>query len=270
LNSHPSEAPQLPGIVVPPGWLEERLGGTGVRVVDLRDADAFGQGHVPGAAQLDLARLGSPSEGRDNVLLPADAFADLMRSLGISEGDAVIAYDDQWGLAAARLVWALHYYGHTRAAALDGGWDRWTEEARPTAVDEVPPAQGRFEAAADPALGAETDWIADRLDDSRLKLLDTRTPVEFEAGHLPGAHNWDWFNAVPPGSWDVSRGVEELKREWSGLGIEPGDEVVVYCRSGMRAAHTWVAMRRAGYDSVRLYDGSWQEWSMTRKERDGT
>jgi thiosulfate/3-mercaptopyruvate sulfurtransferase len=55
--------------------------------------------------------------------------------------------------------------------------------------------------------------------------------------------------------------VEDLRSEWSALGIEDGKEIVVYCRSGMRAAHTWVALKHAGFPRVRLYDGSWQEWS---------
>jgi len=270
LNSPESEAPKPPGVVVPPDWLEERLGADHLRSVDLRDQDAFEQGHIPGAARLDLARLGEPAEGRDNVLLAPADFADLMERLGISDDDAVVAYDDQWGLAAARLVWALHYYGHRHAAVLDGGWDRWAEEGRPVATDAEAPTRGRFLALADATLGAEAAWIEGRIDGAGLKLLDTRTPSEFVAGHLPGAVSWDWFNAVPAGSWDATRDPAELRQEWSELGIGPGDEVVVYCRSGMRAAHTWLAMRRAGYDRVRLYDGSWQEWSMRQKGSNAT
>ncbi|MDH3422631.1 MAG: rhodanese-like domain-containing protein, partial [Gemmatimonadota bacterium] len=74
--------------------------------------------------------------------------------------------------------------------------------------------------------------------------------------------SWDWFNAVPPGSWDCARDPEELRDEWEALGIGPTQEIVVYCRSGMRAAHTYVVLKHAGYPRVRLYDGSWQEWSV--------
>ena len=259
-----------PAIVVPPDWLAAHLDEAAVRIVDLRDADAFEQAHIPGAVRLDLGRLGVPDEGRDNVLLAPAGFADLMQQLGISDGDAVVGYDDQWGLAAARLVWALHYYGHPQATVLDGGWDRWSEEGRAEASGTTATAAGHFETSAQVDLGAESEWIEARLAEGPLKLLDTRTPAEFEAGHLPSAVSWDWFNAVPPGSWDVTRDPAELRQEWTELGIEPDDEVVVYCRSGMRAAHTWVAMRRAGYHRVRLYDGSWQEWSMRQKGTNAT
>jgi thiosulfate/3-mercaptopyruvate sulfurtransferase len=255
--------PELPGLLVEPSWLAESLGTPGLRVVDLRDSDGYARGHIPGAAHLELAELGSRVGGLDNVLLPSEEFGERMARLGISNDDAVVAYDDQWGLAASRLVWALHYYGHDRVAVLDGGWDRWEAEGRPRAEGEERVAPARFQATPRPDVLADQDWIARRIEAGDAVLLDTRTPREFEAGHLPGAMGWDWFNAVPLGSWTVSRDPEELRAEWQILGFNASDEVTVYCRSGMRAAHTYVVLRNAGFSRVRLYDGSWQEWSMT-------
>lgn len=260
----------LPDLLLPPSWLEQRLGSPGLRVTDLRDAEAYADGHVPGAANLQLAQLGSHVGGMDNVLLPPDEFGALMADLGISNGDAVVAYDDQWGLAAARLLWALHYYGHDNVAVLDGGWDRWREEGRPTASGVERIAPGSFVAArgadARPEVYADGVWIAQRIRSGGAVMLDTRTAAEFARGHLPGALWWDWFNAVPVGSWDVSRDPEELRAEWRELGFDESNEVVVYCRSGMRAAHTYLVLRAAGFERVRLYDGSWQEWSMKMQD----
>lgn len=264
-NGRPS-GPELPGLLVDPAWLEGHLGALGLRIVDLRDVDSYTSGHIPGAVHVDLAELGRRVAGRDNVLIPPAEFAELMTERGISGGDTVVAYDDQWGLAAARLAWALRYYGHARIAVLSGGWDRWQDEGRPVATSEegrehqrVP---GRFEATPRGDVYADTEWIVQRIEAGNAVLLDARTPAEFENGHLPGALSWDWFNAVPAGSWDSSRDPEELRTEWRELGLDPSQEVTVYCRSGMRAAHTWLILRNAGFDRVRLYDGSWQEWSM--------
>jgi len=257
------EVRKLPGLLVEPSWLKAHLGLPGLRTVDMRDPEAFARGHVPGAVHLELAELGSTQVGLENVILPPAEFADLMAQRGISGRDAVVIYDDQWGLAAARLLWALHRYGHDRVAVLDGGWDRWQEEGGAVAVDEAPIAPGDFKSGHRLDVLADTAWILRRLDEGDPVLLDTRTPTEFEGGHLPGAVLWDWFNAVPAGSWEVSRPPEELLAEWRSLGVDPSDEVVVYCRSGMRAAHTYLVLRNAGFTRVRLYDGSWQEWSMT-------
>lgn len=262
--------PSLPGILVPPDWLEKHLADPAVRLVDLREPQAHSEGHLPGAVQLDLATLGTSRPGQDNVLLGAEDFSDRMDRLGISGDTVVVAYDDQWGLAAARLAWALQYYGHPAAALLDGGWDRWVDEGRPLSRTPPDPAFGRFLATPTPAVGIDLQELVRRLPDPGITLLDTRTRGEFEAGHVPGALSWDWFQAVPPGSWDVARDVSELREEWVAMGVDPESEVIVYCRSGMRAAHTYVVLKHAGYSRVRLFDGSWQEWSMTETgARDG-
>lgn len=251
----------LPGIVVEPEWLEERIGLADVRPIDLREEDAYALGHIPGATRLALQRLGTTQGPCDNVLLPPPAFAELMHELGIDGGHTVVAYDDQWGLAAARLVWALHRYGHARTCILEGGWDRWEEEGREVTSSSEPGRGGRFDPVPNPDVSADIDWLAGRVAAGDIAIVDTRTTSEFEQGHIPGATSWDWFSAVPAGSWDSTRPLDELREEWGALGILPSREVVVYCRSGMRAAHTYMALKRAGYPRVRLYDGSWQEWS---------
>ena len=271
----PGAGPATPGLLVDPEWLGDRIGDRRVRTVDLRDREAYAGGHIPGSVQLDLEDLGERRDGYDNMVLrPAD-FARIMAGLGISEGDTVVAYDDHWGLPSARLIWALHYYGHSSAVVLNGGWDRWQEEGRPmTGVPRsdgpapeksdgpAPEGRGSFEAHPNPDVAADFEWIADRVAREDVILLDTRSHTEFDQGHLPGAKSWDWFNAVPAGSWECSRDPEALRSELAALGVYPSDEVVAYCRSGMRAAHTYVVLRHAGFPRVRLYDGSWQEWSI--------
>ena len=274
----------MPGLLVDPGWVGDHIGDQRVRIVDLRDREAHGEGHIPGAVQLDLEDVGENRDGCDNMVLgPAD-FERLMARLEISNRDTVVAYDDHWGLPSARLIWALHHYGVRSVGVLNGGWDRWQEEGLPATGGPSPdgppleradrPPEERadrppvertdvFEARPNPDVAADHEWITDAVAREDVVLLDTRSQAEFDQGHLPGARSWDWFNAVPAGSWECSRDTEELRSELGTLGVHPSDEVVVYCRSGMRAAHTYVVLRHAGFPRVRLYDGSWQEWTMT-------
>ena len=264
--------PELPGILVNPEWLGEHVGHPRVRIVDLRDREAHAGGHIPGAVQLDLEDLGENRDGCDNVVLGPAEFGRLMARLGISNGDTVVAYDDHWGLPSARLVWALQLYGERAVSVLNGGWDRWQEEGRPVTLSSVTDGPGSDRAASEPADGfeahptpevaADYEWISGGVASQDLVLLDTRSDAEFAQGHLPGAISWDWFKAVPAGSWECSREPGALRSELAALGVHPSDEVVAYCRSGMRAAHTYVVLRHAGFPRVRLYDGSWQEWAM--------
>jgi thiosulfate/3-mercaptopyruvate sulfurtransferase len=268
--------PVVPGLLVDADWLEAHIGDARLRIVDLRDSASYMEGHIPGAVRLDLEDLGHHVDGCDNVLLPPMEFAQVMRRLGISNGDTIVAYDDHWGLPSARLLWALHRYGERSVGMLNGGWDRWSEEGRPVSATgsdaeeqltegRGPEAPGRgqvddFETHLDPDVAADYEWIKGEAGREGVVLLDTRSQAEFDQGHLPGAISWDWFNAVPAGSWECSRESGELRSELATLGVDPSDEVVAYCRSGMRAAHTYVVLRNAGFAQVRLYDGSWQEW----------
>ena len=172
----------LPGLLVDPSWLAERLGHPGLRTVDLRDAAAYESGHIPGALHLDLVELGSRVGGCDSMLVPPGEFSRIMAERGISNGDTIVAYDDQWGLAAARLLWASHRYGHTEVAVLNGGWDRWRDEGRAASRGRESVTPGRFEARPREHVCADTSWIAGRIGVDDAVFLDTRTSAEFDKG----------------------------------------------------------------------------------------
>lgn len=251
----------LPGLLVSASWLEEYLNASDLRVVDVRPADAFAEGHIPGATQVDLAALGMTVDSVQGMLIGPEAFSAIMGQLGIDDDMAVVLYDSNWGMPAARVLWALAYYGHSNAAVLNGGWDRWEEEGRPIDKTITLPTPTHFTANPTPSLIAELPWLQSHLDDPNIVLIDTRTPNEYAAGHLPNAINWDWMNGVPVEGWDTVRPAGELAAELGALGITPDKEIITYCRSGARASHTHLLLRSLGYPRVRNYDGSWLEWS---------
>ena len=261
----------LPGLLVDPAWLQKQANDPQVRIVDLRDAHAYEDEHIPGAIHAELAELGRTREGCENVLLPPHEFDALMHRLTLSDDDAVVCYDAHWGLASARFVWAFHHYGHRSVAVLNGGWDRWQEERLPTVRRTErarPQGAPAFESRLTADVSADYDWLHKHGIHDDVVMLDTRAQTEFDQGHLPGAINWDWFRAVPVGSWECSRDSDELRSDWAKLGVTPDREIVTYCRSGMRAAHTYMVLRHAGFPRVRLYDGSWQDWN-SRSGNDG-
>ena len=127
-------------------WLAAHLDDPSVRIVDMRHyvravsggsfravsgREAYQQGHIPGAVFVDFASdLSEPGDDLLNIL-PPDHFAALMGRLGIGNDSTVVVYDDQGGTWAARLWWALRYYGHDAVRVLNGGLTKWTAEGRP-------------------------------------------------------------------------------------------------------------------------------------------
>jgi thiosulfate/3-mercaptopyruvate sulfurtransferase len=250
----------LPGRVVTTGWVADHLEHPSLRLLDVREAAHVGEGHLPGAVHVELQTLSGIVEGVPGMLLPPAEFAAQIERLGIRSGVTVVAYDDNWGLAAARVLWALTRYGVAQAGLLTGGWDQWQAEGRPISSQAADPLASAFVAQRDERSIATWSWISEHLDKPDVVIVDVRGDKEFGDGHIPNAVHWDWMNAVPVGSWEAMRPDADLSADLAKAGITPDKEIITYCRSGVRAAHTYWALRHLGYPRVRNYDGSWLEW----------
>ena len=231
---------------------------------------AYEQGHIPGAVFVDLdAVLAEPhhddSQGRHPLPAP-ERFAAGLAGLGIGDVDTVIAYDDQGGVIAARLVWLLRATGH-EAALLDGGLGAWpTEDLHPDSPGPRP--AGHFTPVPWPAdrlvtigeVAATTDVLIDARD--RERFAGGPDPVDPRSGHIPGARS------VPAREQLDAEGriatPEQLRATFARAGIEPGTPVVSYCGSGVTACHNLLALEHAGLGPGRLYAGSWSQWSRDR------
>ncbi len=172
---------------------------------DLGKPDAWGEeqyrsGHVPGAVFVHLDRdLSAPKTGRNgrHPLPTPEAAAAVFSRLGIAAGQQVVAYDQGSGAFAARLWWMLRWLGFDSVAVLDGGFAKWTAEARPvsTTISTAQPAPFAISRVT-PTVSAS--GIMASLPRHTLVLVDARAPERFRgdtepldpvAGHIPGARN---------------------------------------------------------------------------------
>jgi len=260
--------------IVDAAWL--RANRDAVVVADVRwyldDRDgrtAYDAGHIPGAVFVDLdanlAAPGSLAEGRHPLPDPAD-FAAAMGRLGIGDEDTVVAYDDQGGVMAARLVWMLRATGHT-AALLDGGIDAY-DGALETEAPE--PAPKRFTATPWPedrvaSIDEAADTAANVVLDARQRerYLGEPSPLDARAGHIPGARSLPARENVDAAGRFLP--VDELRGRLAAVGIDhPDTPVISSCGSGVTACHTLLVMEHAGVGRGRLYPGSWSQWANDR------
>lgn len=254
--------------------LATRLDDPSLRIADCRwylgDADRGGReyatSHIPGAVYVDLERDLSQFPGPGRHPLPERrVFAERMGALGIGDRHTVVAYDDRSGAVASRLWWMLRDIGHPDVAVLDGGLQAWLAEGRAvTAI--VPHHQPEILAVGPgPTRSIDRDGVAERLDG--LVLLDARAPERYRgetepidpvAGHIPGARNAPLEGNLGADGRFLS--PDELAARYRNLGAD-GDNVVVYCGSGVTACHDALAMVVAGLPEPTLYPGSWSDWS---------
>jgi thiosulfate/3-mercaptopyruvate sulfurtransferase len=227
------------------------------------------EGHLPGAVFVDLDReLADPpsAEAGRHPLPSLQRLQDCARRWGISDGDAVVAYDAAGGTAAARAWWLLRWGGLTDVRLLDGGLAAWERAGGELERGEVVPEPGTVtlpggglrtlgpdEAAALPGCGGV--------------LLDARAaeryrgevePVDPRAGHVPGALSAPTTGNLGPDCSFLP--VAVLTERFAALGLRPGVPVGVYCGSGVTAAHEVAALAVAGIDAA-LWPGSWSQWS---------
>jgi thiosulfate/3-mercaptopyruvate sulfurtransferase len=247
-------------------WLAQHLNDTDLRIVDMRSEGAYRKGHLPGAVHLDWKALKDP----DNELyvIPPEKFATLMSQLGISNDTTVVGYDDQGGLGPARLWWVLDYYGHRNAKVLNGGWNKWAKENHPVTTEVPPPPPAQFSVNIDAGKVCLVEELLADMKRPNVVIVDARSAAEYSGfdvqakrgGHIPGTLNIDWVRNVTNDALKTFKPAPELRKMYVAAGVTPDKEIIVHCHTGVRAAHTIFTLTLLGYNQLRNYDGSWQEW----------
>jgi thiosulfate/3-mercaptopyruvate sulfurtransferase len=257
-----------PEMLVTTEWLAAHLNDPGIRIVDMRRAAAdYEAGHVPNAVYLANDDIRDPNA--PPTFLPTQAeFEALMGRLGISNGTRVIAYDERGGIYAARLWWILNHFGHSNVALVDGGWLKWSAEARAATRDVPKPAVATFRATPNPRWVATADDVKGAIGRKDVKLVDARTQAEIEGKDLRGIKRGGFIATSVPLYWEdlldsqtkAFKPAAELERIFAEKEISKNDEIITYCQVGMRAAVDLFALHLMGYDKLRNYYGAWEEW----------
>jgi thiosulfate/3-mercaptopyruvate sulfurtransferase len=255
-------------LLVEPEVLEQHLDDTGLRIVDLSKADTYRQYHVPGAVHLDYASIVHAEKPAMGLLPNDEHLSQVFSALGITADTHVVAYDDEGGGRACRLLWTLDVVGHRKFSLLNGGLHAWANEGHPLSNEPVQIVPSSYDVRRTEKGIADKDYVLAHLKDADLALLDTRTPEEFSGlkryaergGHIPGAVNMNWVLAM-----DDSRNLRllpesQLRPLLKNLDVTPDKEVITYCQTHHCSAHTYIVLKTLGYQKVRGYHGAWSEW----------
>ena len=253
-------------LLTTPAELRSKLGSPNLCLIDVRPAEDYARGHLPGATHFDLFGLSLVDTGE----APLKAFMFMIHHVlelrGVNENKEVVFYEDNSGMRAARGLWFLEYYGHPHVKMLDGGFQAWKAVGAPVTTDTVAPKASTFKVIdRRDVLGTAGDVLRS-LNKEDIAILDTRSAGEYYGTHvraarggaIPGAIHIEWTDNL-----DVEgrfKSNADLKAMYDKAGVTPDKEVVSYCQGGYRAAHSYVALRLLGFPKVRNYIGSWKEW----------
>ena len=227
-----------PDVFVTTEWLAEHIDDPNVRVVDADVPEMYSEGHIPGAVNPVDHYYKTSLEDRTHIQGP-EQFAQTMADLGIGDETTVIGYNREGGVYAFRLMWALHYYGHTNVKVLDGGLEKWEAEGRTTTKEPFSSAgaAGPFTAKANSEIFASRERVISAIDDENTILLDVRTDDEWtgknkrggpRGGRIPGAVHLEWTNFMTDTEVPVLKTADEIRKILAEHGVTPDKNVITY------------------------------------------
>ena len=257
-----------PPLILSPEQLEKSLGKEPWLIIDLSKPELYNASHVPGAVHLDYAQLVTARPPVMGLLPENDHLSAVFSRLGLTPDTHVVAYDDEGGGRASRLLWTLDVVGHRHLSLLDGGRQAWLAQGRPVRSGQESHPASDYHAIDHGAARADMAYIRAHLTDPAVVRVDARSPLEYSGqkrlaergGHIPGAVNFDWITAMDLQNNLRLKPAEKLRRALTALGITQDKEVIVYCQTHHRSAHTYVVLKSLGYTKIKGYPGSWSEW----------
>lgn len=265
-----------PEVLVNTDWVRKHLDDPKVKIIEIDvDTSQYDSGHIPGAIGFNWQSQLQHQVRRD--IISKDEFAELVGAAGITPGDTVVVYGDHNNWFAAYGFWLFKLYGHDDVRLMDGGRVKWLQEKGELTKDKpkVTPVTYHVAKVVQEYRAMLPD-VTDASSSGNWNLVDVRSPDEFtgkiiappgmtetaqRGGHIPGATNVPWANAVNTDN-GTFKPAEELRNIYVDLaGVDPNKPTIAYCRIGERSSHTWFVLKYLlGVPNVKNYDGSWTEY----------
>ena len=249
-------------------------------VIDTRNPDAYASGHIPGAVNVHDIFTYLAMSTPEAIGALRQKFSDAFGAAGLSGAETAVLVEESMNSGfgqSCRGYFLLKYLGYPKAQILHGGYVAWKAAGLPTSNE---PSMGK--PAQFPLSDAGLHMMLDRdamlaaLGDEGTVKLDVRDVDEWigtssspygpdfcpRKGRIPGARWIEWYRLMKPSAaGPVFKSKQEILAECASVGVTPATPVYLYCFKGARASNTLVALKEAGITDVRLYFGSWNEWS---------
>jgi len=276
---------QLSSPLVSTDWLAQHLDDESLRIFDatvlltpndpdpgytiVSGREAWAAKHIPGAGFMDLLAEFSDQAVPLPMTMPSPPlFAQRAGEAGIGKDSAVVIYAAGSMMFSTRVWWMLRSIGFDNAAVLDGGWEKWLREGRPTTstVTAYPPSQ--LPANPRPGLWATREDVLGAMQNPSICTLNALQPDIYNgdiarygrAGHIPGSHNV-YYNSLLDPSSGTYLPLPQLRERFEASGAMRKPRAIVYCGGGVSATMDTLALTMLGHPDVAVYDGSMFEWS---------
>ncbi|MFW6035216.1 MAG: sulfurtransferase [Halothermotrichaceae bacterium] len=232
-----------------------------VVLVDAQKSSAYGNEHIEGAVNISRSDI-TTFIPVPNIMASAKKVGEVLGKKGISKDSKVIVYDNNNNMDASRLWWTMKVFGHEDVKVISGGLKALVKAGgiKTTAVPEVTAVDYTTEKKNEELIASKEE-VKSQVNNPRenVVLLDVRTEEEYTEGTIPASVHLNYeYNNFDDGTFRPVRQIHTLYRDKD---ITPDKTIIMYCKTSIRAAQTYVALYNAGYRNLKIYDGAWVEWS---------
>lgn len=235
-------------------------------VIDARPQDAYDQGHIPGAVCIPPARLEEDRQLRSGAVVhrllgPVERAQQVFQQVGIEDDSKIVIYDEGGAPEAARLWWMLDYFGHANIQILDGGLEAWRQDVGEISTEHPHRHHGSWRPEPQDFRYADFVHLITSIRSGSVTLCNSLSYEEYAEGAIPGSESVPYTETFENGRFHALKSPKELLELFRERNVRPEKEVVFYCDEGYSAAQDYFAARVAGFQRVRLYDGSIEDWT---------
>ncbi|WP_299820094.1 sulfurtransferase [uncultured Roseibium sp.] len=268
------------GSLISPAGLESLVASEPCVVIDTRAPEAYAAGHIPGAVNLHDIFTYLATSSPEGIAELRGKFAEEFGSVGLSGAETAVIYEQSMATGfgqSCRGYFLLQYLGYPKIKVLHGGYEAWEAAGLSTSTDAVAPEPKTFPVSDNGAeLMMDVADMMEAIKSEGVVKLDVRDIDEWIAessspygkdfcprkGRIPGARWIEWYRMMKPtASGPMIKSKDEVLAECATVGITPETPVAIYCFKGARASNTYLALKEAGVKDVKIYFGSWNEWS---------
>ncbi len=263
-------------LVVDTTWLAEHIDDADLVILHVGEADEYAAGHIAGARLVSLDDISVSEHTEVGLMLEMPDAEDLryrLQMLGISDDSQIVVYyGNDWVSPATRVMFTLQHAGlGGRTRLLDGGMPAWVRSGGALNQDTSAKRRGKLSLLDMQDLVVDATFVNAHLASPGFAIVDGRAAVYYDGVEIGGAHGQVDKTGHIQGARSIPfteiadeqlllRSQDELRALFTQAGVKPGDTAVGYCHIGQQATAMLFAARLLGHP-VKLYDGSFQDWS---------
>lgn len=264
---------EKPELLISPAQLEQKIESEqeNLKIIDVRSGARYLLGHLPQSINMWNSDFSNPEGWVKGLIAEPEAFSATAQEKGINNNSEIVVYDGHNSIWATRLWFIFRVYGHQNVKVLEGGYEAWKEKDLPTKMLPYSPEEGNFEVRE-----VKNEWlinsdtIAENLDNENFIILDTRSKAEYlgeetnsgapRKGRIPNSIHLNWEKVLNE-DYSFKTGAE-IAEIYKKAGATKDKELITFLgHTGVRAAHSFFALRLLGYQNIKLYDEAWVGWS---------